>query len=83
MAKRILNSAGIYMLIALLVALSAIFKPISDEPWVVNLEWISAIIFELIGLWQAKRRRRRELEAEALEDELEAEEENRTFSNRE
>jgi large-conductance mechanosensitive channel len=83
MAQRVLNSAGIYVLIAFLLALSAIFKTISADPWVVNFEWLSAIIFALVGLWRAKRRRRLEEEAEAEQEELEAEEEHRMFSNRE
>lgn len=82
MVQRILDSAVIYVLIALLLALSAIFQTVSEETWVVNLEWVGAILFALIGLWREKRRRRLELEAELNEEEAE-EDGNRTWSNRE
>lgn len=66
MAKRILNSAVIYNLIAVLFALSAVFKTVSEDARVVNLLWLAAILFALIGLW--RKRSSRAVEAEDEKD---------------
>jgi len=58
MVKRILDSSGIYLLISILLALGAVGKTISKDPFVVDLQWICAIAFGLIGLWRSKRKRK-------------------------
>lgn len=58
MVKRILDSSRMYLLISILFAIGAIFKTISDNPLVVDLQWICAIAFALIGLWRSKRKRK-------------------------
>lgn len=57
MVRRILDSSVIYVLIAILFAIAAIFKTVSSDPLVVDLLWMCAIAFALLGLWRAKRRR--------------------------
>jgi hypothetical protein len=58
MVKRILNSSGMYLLISILFAMGAIGKTVSKDPLVLDLQWICAIVFASIGLWQSKRKRK-------------------------
>jgi hypothetical protein len=56
MVKKIYESGLIYLLISILFALGAIFKTISDDPLIVDIQWICAIMFALMGLLRSKRK---------------------------
>ena len=58
MVKRILDSSVLYLLISILFAMGAIGKTVSEDQLVVDLQWICAIGFALIGLWRSKRKRK-------------------------
>jgi hypothetical protein len=56
MIKWLFDSGGLYLLISILFALSAIFKSVSADPLVVNIQWLCAIVFALAGLLRSKRK---------------------------
>jgi threonine/homoserine/homoserine lactone efflux protein len=46
----------IYILIAALFALSAVTKTISNHSIVLAMQWLCAIVFVVLGVWQLTRK---------------------------
>ena len=57
MVKKFFDSGMIYLLISIVFAISAIFKTVSADPLVIDIQWICAIAFALLGLVRSKRKR--------------------------
>ena len=57
--KKFYESGAMYMLIALLFALAAINKLISDNPFVVALVWFCTAAFALLGFIRLRKTRDR------------------------
>jgi len=54
--KKIFRSGSLYILIAVLFALGAVNKAISDNSFVIALQWICALIFAVLGFLQVRKR---------------------------
>jgi hypothetical protein len=55
--KMFYNSGAMYMLIAVLFALSAVNNTISSNIFVITLQWLCAAIFALAGFLQLRKTR--------------------------
>jgi hypothetical protein len=54
--KKIFRSGTLYLLIAVLFALGALNKTISDNSFVTALQWMCALIFAVLGFLQLRKR---------------------------
>ena len=52
MVKMIFKSGALYFLVAILFAISAIDKTISNDSIVIVIQWFCAIVFTVAGFWK-------------------------------
>lgn len=56
MLKKIDQSGALYFLIAILFAIGAISRSISNDSNVILIQWLCVVIFAVAGLWKLRRK---------------------------
>jgi hypothetical protein len=56
MFRKIFSSGALYFLIAVLFAIGAITKTVSNDSIVIGIGWFCAVVFAGLGIWQMTRK---------------------------
>jgi hypothetical protein len=57
--KKLFYSGAVYIFIAILFAIGAVSKTISDDPNVITIQWLCAIVCALAGVMRFTRKTNR------------------------